>query len=139
MFSAFSRGRDVVLHQSSVVNDSRVEVGLFKYLKVRLALQHDLRTDEPSHSLLARIVAQNAEQELVAPLDHPWVGEQLGVRRRYHEPTLSKELDVMTASDHAWRAVSALVEDAHNLHGLPVDDPADTQDVPRAGCSRQWQ
>jgi hypothetical protein len=126
LFAAFSKGRDIVLHQSSLINGSRVELGLFKYYKVKMALQRDLRTDEPSHSLLARVVHQNAERGgFFVPVEHPWIGEQLGVRRMYYEPKLSPDLDVVTASHEAWLKVRRLVGEAHELLGRTFDDPGE--------------
>ncbi|MFF1384105.1 hypothetical protein ACFVWT_11140 [Arthrobacter sp. NPDC058288] len=117
VFRAFSEGRDMVVHRGSLVNSSRVDLGLIKYDKVKFAIQQDLRSDQPSHDLLAHLVEKNAETEhgLFVPPDHPFLGEQLGVRRVYFEPSLSKDQDVVTASNAAWLKVREAVEDAHKL------------------------
>lgn len=122
IFSAFSKGRDIVVHRGSLVNSSSVEMGLFKYDRLKIAIQQDLKTDEPSHSLLHRIQTVNREHgELFVPEHRGWIGEQLGVRRTYREPQLSTEHDVVTASDLALSAVSALLEEAHLLLGYQFD------------------
>lgn len=52
-------------------------------------------------------------------------GEQLGVRRIYHEPKLSADHDVLTASNVAWTRVGELLRDSHNLLGFAFDDHDD--------------
>lgn len=126
ILSAFSKGRDLVVHRGVLVRESHVEMGYFKFDRVKLVTEQDIKTDEPSHSILARIQRINEQMDgLFVPVDHPWIGEQLGVRRQYMEPQLSAELDVVTASDSALSRVAAVLGDAHKLLGFGFDHEDD--------------
>lgn len=122
LFRRFSRGRDVVVHRGALLNDSRVEMGLFKYYKVKFAFQRDIKTDEPSHLLLARVQELNDTSEpMFVDKKRRWVGEQLGVRRMYYVPRLSPDDDVVTASHAVLLSVGNLLKDAHRKLGMDVD------------------
>lgn len=122
IFRAFSKGRDIVVHQGSLVKSSSVEMGLFEYDRIKIAFQQDLKTDEPSHSILHRIQALNRDHNgFFVPEHRGWIGEQLGVRRIYREPKLSTDHDVLTASDLALTKLSDLLVDAHRLLGFDFD------------------
>lgn len=126
ILSAFSKGRDVVIHRGSLVQSSDVHMAYFKYGRVKLAIQQNLKTDEPSRSILERLQRLNSEGGgfFVAP-GHPWIGEQLGVRREYREPTLSDDLDIVTAGDAALSSVASVLRDAHELLGHSFDHDED--------------
>lgn len=134
VFEAFSRGRNIVLHQRPLVRSSRVEVGLFKYSRQKIVYAWDLKTDEPSASVLERFRAAN----LIFPDDVRPEGEQLGVRRIYHEPKLSADHDVLTASNLAWTRVGELLRDAHDLLGYGFDDH-DDEHVTDHGVEHWWE
>jgi hypothetical protein len=130
MFSAFSRGRDVVVHRGRLVENSRVEMGRFKYYKLAMAMRRDVQTDESSASLLRLMRQLDAESDgLFIGSDRSLEWEQLGVRRLYFEPRLSDDLDVYTAAARAWLLVNELLADAHELFGVGHDaDPIDAGD-----------
>lgn len=123
VFSAFSKGRDiVVVHQGSLVNSSSVEMGLFKYNRLKIWFERDLKTDEPSHSILHRMQAVNRRLGgFLVPEHRGWIGEQLGVRRTYREPKLSADQDVLTASDWVLTTLSTLLQESHELLGFGFD------------------
>jgi hypothetical protein len=121
LFAAFSRGRDVVMHAGSLVQSSRVEVGLFRGDKLKSAFEFELSNDAPSHVLVAQV--KKGKKPLFRA-DHS-NGLVLGVRRRYFEPRLSKDQDVITASSAALAKVARLVVAAHNLLGFTFDGDFD--------------
>lgn len=47
VLEAFSRGRNIVLHQRPLVQSSRVEVGLFKYKRQKIAFGWNRRPTNP--------------------------------------------------------------------------------------------
>jgi hypothetical protein len=113
LFKAFSRGRDIVVHRGSLVRGSAVELGLFRNHTIKFAISTDVKSDEPSHNLLQRIQNDPSSNVFIDP-DHPFIGEQLGVKRTYREKALSTEHDVLTASDLAWRQVRQVLADSHD-------------------------
>ncbi|MFV8050379.1 hypothetical protein [Mycobacterium sp. 48b] len=123
LFSQFNVARNFVIHQGSLIRSSQVEVGLFAYRRLKLALSTELKTDEPSHILIDR-VANSGSASMFVRADRPFIGEQLGVRRVYREPKLSTEHDVLTASEMILNQLCSLVDDCHSHLGVPFDADA---------------
>ncbi|MHC3368737.1 hypothetical protein ACYAFX_28625 (plasmid) [Rhodococcus aetherivorans] len=120
LVSSFFLGRDIIVHRGSLINSSTVEIALFKYRKVKLGLVRDIKSDRPTKDLL--IQAQQADFfKMIIDPERSAIGEQLGVRRLYREPKLSDEMDVLTASDTAWRHVQEILKDAHEHLGIEFD------------------
>jgi hypothetical protein len=123
LFSQFNAARNFVIHRGSLIRSSQVEVGLFAYRRLKLALSTELKTDEPSHILIDRIANSDSASKFVRP-NRPFIGEQLGVRRVYREPKLSAEHDVLTASDMILNQLCSLVDKCHLRLGVPFDADA---------------
>lgn len=123
LFAQFKEARNFVIHRGSLIRSSQVEFGLFSYRRLKLALSTELKTDEPSHLLIDRIADSDNASMFVHP-DRPFIGDQLGVRREYHEPQLSADHDVLTACDLIFRQLCTLVDDCHAHLGVPFDDDA---------------
>ncbi|NEW31104.1 hypothetical protein GV791_00825 [Nocardia cyriacigeorgica] len=123
LFTQFNLARNFVIHRGSLIRSSQVEVGLFSYRRLKLALSTELKTDEPSHVLIKRVANSDSASMFVHP-DRPFIGEQLGVRRVYREPQLSTEHDVLTATDMILSQLCNLVDDCHARLGVPFDDDA---------------
>ncbi|MEV0712753.1 hypothetical protein [Nocardia aurea] len=154
IFRTFSQGRDIVMHRKPLIQSSRVERGLIKHGKVKLALENDLKTDVPSSVLLRELIEINSQRPIFVAPDHPFLGEQLGVRRTYYEHKLSDEHDVVTASHLALMTVADVLRDAHarfrldfSLHGCNpevhhdvslVDVWAETDEDPEAVQRWGW-
>ncbi|MFC8936160.1 hypothetical protein ACFT1A_29145 [Rhodococcus sp. NPDC057135] len=123
LFTQFNTARNFVIHRGSLIRSSQVEFGMFSHRRLKLALATELKTDEPSHLLIDRIANSNSASMFVHP-DRPFIGEQLGVRREYHEPLLSTDHDVLTACDMILRQLCTLVDDCHTHLEVPFDDDA---------------
>lgn len=123
LFSQFNLARNFVIHRGSLIRSSEIEVGLFSYRRMKLAINTELKTDEPSHHLITRIAGSDAAALFVDP-ERLFIGEQIGLRRVYREPQLSNEHDVLTASDLIFKQLCELVDDCHQHLGVPIDDDA---------------
>ena len=129
LFSQFNLARNFIIHQGSLIRSSQVEFGLFRFRRLKLAINTELKTDEPSHCLIERLANSDSASMFVRP-DRSSIGEQLGVRRVYREPQLSTEHDVLTASDMILSQLRHLVDDCHRYLGVPFDDDAHACPVP---------
>lgn len=118
LFSAFSRGRDLVVHRGSLVRSSSVTLDLFRYRTIKLVMQADLKADESSRSLLQRMQAEEFFNEM-AGREREAIGEQLGVQPIYREPRLSTETDVVGASAEVLELLRQVLDDAHEHLELP--------------------
>jgi hypothetical protein len=65
LFSQFNAARNFVIHRGSLIRSSQVEVGLFAYRRLKLALSTELKTDEPSHILIDRIANSDSASKFV--------------------------------------------------------------------------
>jgi hypothetical protein len=126
VLSAFQVGRNIALHQRSIIAGSRVQAGLFRGYKLKLALEIDVRHDAATEDILK--FTQQRQIGWILDEEHSAIGEQLGVKRMYFVPELSSVEDVVTASHRAWARLSAVLSDAHARLGssyrpIPEDDP----------------
>lgn len=129
LFSQFNLARNFIIHQGSLIRSSQVEVGLFAHGRLKMALSTELKTDEPSHILIDRI-ANSESASMFVSADRPFIGEQLGVRRVYHEPKLTTAHDVLTASEMILNQLCRLVDDCHLHLGVPFDADAHDCHIP---------
>jgi hypothetical protein len=113
LISACLRGRDIVLHQKSLISGSRIEAGLFRGQQLKLAHRLNVRHDATSASILEFL--QSRWIGSILDEGHSAIGEQLGVRRMYHVAQLSESDDVLSAAHRAWARMSILLSDAHTL------------------------
>ena len=123
VLARFAIGRNIVLHQRSLLNGSRVSTGLFRGARLKFAYEVNLETDEPSDELLKRM-APKLTDLLVDP-DHTAVGEELGVKRLYFVRELSDSEDVLSAARRALARTSRALAEAHNRLGgehVPIED-----------------
>jgi len=126
ILSAFSTGRDIALHQRQIVSGSQIEMGIFRYGRLKLAFNVAVAHDRSTYEML-----EFAKQQLIGFLmdeEHTAIGEQIGVRRIYKVPELSDSEDVVTASRRAWSRLSHVVADAHALLGSqsePIPEDGD--------------
>lgn len=126
VLSKFARGRNIALHQRPLVRDSQVSIGLFRGRRLKLAMQLNVKTDEPSQSLLERVGPKLVE--LYVGEEHSALGEQIGVQRLYFVRELSDVEDVLRASRRALARTSRASAEAHNRLGAD-HTPASDDDV----------
>lgn len=124
LFKEFSLGRNLIVHRGSLIRGSSVDLGLFRNRQMKLAISVDVKTDVPSHDLLVRL-QNDPSNSIFVPPDHPFLGEQLGVKRTYREKTLSADHDVLTASDLAWQQVQQVLSDSHDHLNIITDIAAE--------------
>jgi len=117
VLSRFAVGRNIVLHQRAILEGSQVGIGVFRGRTLKLAVMHDLQTDETSAALLLRMVPRILGGAGVLDEEHSAVGEQLGVQRLYFVKDLSQDEDVLRASRRALARTSGAVAEAHNRFG----------------------
>jgi hypothetical protein len=130
VLARFARGRNIALHQRALLSGSRVTIGLFRNRQLKLAVQKDMQTDEPSESLLRRVLPHFIG--FILDEDHEAIGEQIGVRRLYFVKDLSEDEDVLRAARRALARSSNALADAHNYFGgeqVPIPDE-DVLDIP---------
>ncbi|MFD0904650.1 hypothetical protein [Actinomadura sediminis] len=112
----FNDSRNIVIHHRSLLLGSRVETGLFRGRKLKLASRIDVDHDADSGRILSFI--QSEWLGFMLDEGHSALNEQLGVRRTYLVPEISESEDVFTASNRAWSRVSAVLSEAHGLLGF---------------------
>ena len=111
----FKDGRNFVVHEGALNRRSRVEAGLFRGRRMKLAVSWEVHPDVPSRDVLARI----ADVFLGSILEegHSAIGEQLGVRRTWVVEELDPDRDGVSVCHAAWARVSHFVADAHRFAG----------------------
>jgi len=119
LLRAFHKGRDIVLHQRTLFNESEVEAGLFRNRKLKLTTGFVVSTDAPTevilHSAIEHFIGTYIDEE------HSEIGMEVGVRRWWRDKRLSVDLDVVSAAHAAWSRTSALVSEAHKQCGYVWD------------------
>ncbi|MFI0487204.1 hypothetical protein [Actinomadura sp. 9N215] len=123
----FNNSRNIVIHHRSLLHGSRIETGLFRGRKLKLASRIDVDHDADSGDILSFIQSK----WLGSMLDegHSALNEQLGVRRTYLVSEISENEDVFTASNRAWSRISSVLSEAHSLlsSSFPAISEADRQ------------
>ena len=130
LLRAFHKGRDIVLHQRALFNESEVEAGLFRDRRLKLTIGFVVPTDAPTevllHSAIEHFTGKYIDEE------HSEIGMEVGVRRWWRDKRLSDELDVVSAAHAAWARTSELVSDAHKQCGYrwdPIPENPGAHDV----------
>lgn len=124
LLKRFLEGRNVVAHKRSLVAASRVQAGLFRYRTCKSALQIPIPASRQSESVLRFLQAQGRWVDEA----HTFIGEQLGVRRRWTVPELDPDSEVMGVCHVAWTRVQRVVAEAHVLIGMPATEmPAEDE------------
>lgn len=119
LLRTFHKGRDIVLHQRSLFNESQVEAGLFRNRQLKLAFNFTVPTDAPSEVILRSAVERFTGTYLDA--EHSEVGMEIGVRRWWRDHRLAPDTDVVTAAHVAWARTSELISEAHRQCGYSSD------------------
>lgn len=125
VLSRFARGRNISLHQRTLLRGSRVTVGLFRGRRLKLAMTSDVRSDESSAALLERM--SPAAFRLFLDEEHSAIGEQLGVKRLYFVAELSEEEDVLRACRRALARTTRALSEAHNRLGAHQEPATDDE------------
>lgn len=110
----FFTGRNIVVHQKEIARGSHVEIGIFRFQKLKLAMMADVVHDRSSAELIQSLQASEFGQSILDP-EHSAFWEQFGVKRTYLFPELSVDEDAYTASARALVRISRLMEEAHKL------------------------
>jgi hypothetical protein len=134
ILDAFFKGRNIALHQRTLFNASRVEVGLFRDTTTKLARVMDLDHDQPSEAILKSAIPQFVGNGKWLDKAHSEIGMQIGVRRIYIDPVISADVDVVTAAHQAWSRLSELLSEVHAEFGASferVAEEAGVHDVAR--------
>jgi hypothetical protein len=122
----FLEGRNIIVHRRMLKRKSRVELGLFRWRQLKLAIVQDFDVDVPSHELLHLIAAY---PPIPFDLAHPDVGEQMGVKRTWLAEELG-EGEVIGLCDAAWSRIGKVVAAAHLLANARYEGPPeDSHDV----------
>lgn len=121
----FARGRNVILHQRALIEGSNIKFGLFRGRKMKLAIDTDVKGDEPSDSIIKRMLP--SLYGLVIDEEHFALAEQIGLERLYFANELSDDEDVLRASRRALARTTRALSEAHNQLGAdhtPLEDEA---------------
>jgi hypothetical protein len=133
LLKRFLDGRNFVVHQGMLRRRSHVQAGFFRGRTCKLALGFPLDVDIPTRELLAHVVRTN--KGMFVPEDHPFIGEQLGVKRSWRVEDLGDE-DVVTLANTALHKIGMVVYRGHEFLNRPmqgppeeIDDPHDVESV----------
>lgn len=117
VLSRFMVGRNIVLHQRPLLRGSKLQAGLFRGNKLKLALDLDVRHDRTTPDIMENELKPLYTGFLIDE-DHSAIGEQLGIRRHYYVSELDDSHDVLTASYFAFGRMTRFVAKAHDAIGL---------------------
>ncbi|WP_431836165.1 hypothetical protein [Cellulomonas sp. Y8] len=123
VLARFARGRNLALHQRSILEGSRVSIGLFRGRRMKLAQETDIQTDEPSDALLRRVLPHFIP--FLVDEEHSAIGEQIGVERLYFVRELSPTEDVLRACFRALARTTGALSEAHNRLGAEHEQVSD--------------
>lgn len=116
----FARGRTIVVHQGMLNAKSKVEVGLFRGTRLKLAITSDLpATVASEHALKAGVhtfVGSLLDEE------HSAIDEQIGVRREWIVEELGPG-EVIALCDRAWSKIGTVLAGAHALVSSRFEAP----------------
>jgi hypothetical protein len=110
----FRKGRNIVVHRGMLRSKSSVEAGAFRGNLLKAALSMEIDISERSEDILHFIKEHFID--LVGGEEHPFIGEQLGVRRTWIVEESGNE-DVFTLCNRAWCRMSEAVSAAHEFAG----------------------
>lgn len=104
--------RNAAVHRESLVPDSRVSVGWFKYGKPKLCLQMQINPLISSLEVMMRF----RNNPTLVNLLRMWEGEEVGVMREWRLRSAG-EAELLTVCAERFSEVSALVSEAHVCAG----------------------
>lgn len=116
LLRAFRDGRNIVVKQRSLEINSKAEIGVFRYWK----LKGGIVTEVPVH-VTSKHLLEDVAPKLGGVLpEHPFLGEQYGVRRTWYVPELG-DGNVIDLCDLAWTKIREILSEAHSFAGWHVD------------------
>lgn len=112
--------RNVTLHQKAIFDGSKIDVGLYRGRRLKLAFSDEVRIDLHSAEILERWTKSKAGGMFLDP-GHSALNEQYGVWRKYWIKEISDSEDVLVVIRRALIRVHDLIAVAHGLYGVNVD------------------
>lgn len=115
LLRTFLEGRNVVVHERSLVLTSRAEIGVFRLEydgshKHRMSIGMSVPAELPSSYILREM----APKLKFLDEEHSSIGEEYGVVRYWASGELGEE-EILTLCDRAWARIGRVVADGHSL------------------------
>ena len=123
VLSRFALARNATLHQSAIYDGSKIQAGMFRGRKLKLAMASDVSHDHTTQEILQRVQATGTG--FFIDEEHSALAEQLGVDRKYWIGQISKDEDVLSACRRAFARMTRVMEEAHNMfemHAGVIDE-----------------
>lgn len=132
---AVKGARNVTLHQKAIFDGSKIDVGLYRGRRLKLAFSDEVRGDLHSAEILERWTKSKAGRMFLDP-GHSALNEQYGVWRKYWIKEISASEDVLVAIRRALIRIHDLVAVAHGLYEVTVDPIPDEYPLSPEGLAR---
>ncbi|MFJ2732276.1 hypothetical protein [Streptomyces sp. NPDC087317] len=116
VLSRFMVGRNIVLHQRPLLRGSKLQAGIFRGRKLKLAFTLDVSHDRTTMDILENTL-KPAYVGFLIDEEHSAIGEQLGIQRYYHVGELHESSDVLSVSYSAFGRMTRFVARAHEAVG----------------------
>lgn len=120
LLDALHKSRNTTVHHEPLLIESKVQGGLFRYRKIKLAASSEIISDTPTELLLAEHVEHLLGR--IIEVEHYSIGEQIGVKRLYYAKNALKDgEDLLTATRRGILRAAKIFSAAHELAGLVFD------------------
>ena len=120
LLKALSDSRNTTVHQEPLLIESRVQGGLFRYRKIKIAASSEIISDTPTKLLLAQYVELSVGK--IIEIEHYAIGEQIGVKRLYYAKNALKDgEDLLTATRRGILRAAKIFSAAHEIAELVFD------------------
>lgn len=120
LLDALRKSRNLTVHHEPLLIESKVQGGLFRYRKIKLAASSEVISETPTEVLLAEQVEQLLGK--LIDVEHYAIGEQIGVKRLYYaKNALKNGEDLLTATRRGILRAAKIFSAAHELAGLTFD------------------
>ena len=127
--------RNVTLHQKAIFDGSKIEMGLYRGRRLKLAFSQEIKGDVHSSVILKYWNDSELGRMFLDP-GHSALNEQYGVWRKYWIDEVSKTEDVLLAIRRALIRAHDLVAIAHGIYKVKVEHIPDDYYLSPEGLAR---
>ena len=132
---AIKGARNVTLHQKAIFDGSKVDMGLYRGRRLKIAISQEIRGDVHSADILQYWNESELGRMFLDP-GHSALNEQYGVWRKYWIDEVSTSEDVLIAIRRALIRAHDLVAIAHGIYKIKVEHIPDDYYLSPEGLAR---
>jgi len=110
------KAREFVVHRRMLSSKSKIEMGLFRGRRIKLAFMHEI--DNPfidTEQIFEKVSGEYVD--MFIGKDHPAIGEQFGINRQWIVDEIG-DVEILQLCIGAFTEIGAIMEHAHKAFGF---------------------